>query len=71
MQDGASQGCPPTASGAEPQGHKQLLAHGPALARPLSWESARAHPAATGIWGVLRRVSGAQLSGKQWDSRLG
>lgn len=56
---------------AELQGHKQLLAHGPALAGPLSGESTRAHPAATGIWGVLRRVSGAQLPGKQWDSRLG
>lgn len=44
---------------AELQGHKQLLAHGPALARPLSWESTRAHPAATGIWGDLRSSLGS------------
>lgn len=62
---------PPLPVAAELQWHKQLLAHGPALARPLSWESTRAHLAATGIWGVLRRMSGGQLSGKQGDSRLG
>lgn len=56
---------------AELQGYKQVLAHGPALACPLSWASTRAHPAATGIWGILRRVRPAQLPGKQWDSRLG
>lgn len=37
--------------------HKQLLVRGPCLAHPLRREGDNAHPAATGIWGGLRRGS--------------
>lgn len=51
---------------AELQGHKR--AHGPALACPPSWESTRAHSAATGIWGILRCLASSGTPGlaKAW-----
>lgn len=60
---GAFQGCPPADNGSTAAG-----AHSSALACPPSWESTRAHPAATGIWGVLRCLASTGTPGlaKAW-----